>query len=197
MPVTVVAAGDTGRPVRSERSLEMGDDVTRIIIEYRDGEAVVTAENEAQGREQKAFPVPDGTFDLFQFRHALAFLPLEAGHTAAIPLFDVGASMAMEVSFSSASGGSASSAVKVEPLYSKATLTVEGRETLDTDAGPVDAWRVRAVLEGDPRQLPGFGQVMRATEAWPLEVTYWLAADAPHRVLRADYPGGARLTADR
>ena len=202
LPVMVEVDAETGRPLRARRVFTgrsgrlvegLGDTLAAVQIEYRDGEAVVTAENELQGRQQKSFPVPEGTLDLFQLRHALAFLPLEDGYRTEIPLFDLTASVLMEASYSTEGGGTASAAVKLRPLYSRATIDVQGREPVETDGGSTRAWRVAVTLEGEPRPLPGLDAVADLTEGWPLEVTYWLRADAPHEVLRAEYPGGATL----
>lgn len=182
LPITLTFDGETGLPMRTQ--MELLD--TDITLRYQGESVEVVAQNDAQGRDSLSVPLPQGSIDLFQFRHQLSYLPLAEGYTATFPIFAV--SVQRRTSYSGQAGRRET--VTLEPVYLRAKATVQA---LERPKGATEDWyRVQVQWDAVPRMLPffegkaeGYGQ--------PIEAIYWLTRTVPHRLRRVDYGRGRGL----
>lgn len=186
LPITLTIDGKTGLPLRTQLTLLD----TEIELRYADTEVEIMANNAEQGRDSMRFPLPEGCIDLFQFRHQLGQLPLQAGYRSSIPVFAL--DINQRRSLSSQSGRSES--VEMEPRYLRATLSVEATER--PEGAQQDWYRIAVRWEGEPELLPFFAANPKVYGG-PIEATYWLTKEIPHRLRRVEYGGRRGLEAER
>jgi hypothetical protein len=174
---------ETGRPViRTERLIAERDDLTLDIEVVYGGPLMgLKAHNEEQGEDALQLSLPEGLFDAHQVLSLIPFLHLAESEPQTLYLFDLAAYQRVQ-----GSNTGTFYTAHLEPRISRLSLSLEGRETLQSAEKDTPVLRVRATVLGS--MPPPLGRLLVERPALDEEgaqvFELLVRAEAPHHLLR-------------
>jgi hypothetical protein len=174
---------ETGRPViRTERLIAESDDLTLDIEVVYGGPLLgLKAHNEEQGDDALQLSLPEGLFDAHQVLSLIPFLHLAENEPQTLYLFDLAGYQRVQ-----GSNTGTFYTAHLEPRASRLSLSLEGRETLQSAEKDTPVLRVRATVLGSMPAPLGRLLVERPTldEEGAQVFELLVRAEAPHHLLR-------------